>query len=106
MFGKTSVLKVSENPRRKRLPFKEFPLSNLATITILNSDSTANVSCKYSKNFQNSLHKKMNFSVEDFFSKCDQIRSFLRIWLHLLKKSFMESFIFCAVIVETASATE
>ena len=36
----------------------------------------------------------MKFSMRDFFSKCDQIRSFLRIWLHLLKKSFMENFIF------------
>ena len=32
------------------------------------------------------------------FSKCDHIRSFLRIWSHLLKKSLIESFIFCAVI--------
>ena len=30
-------------------------------------------------------------------SKCDQIRSFLRIWSHLLKKSLTENFIFCAV---------
>ena len=43
------------------------------------------------------LHKKMRFSVKDFFSKYDQIRSFLRIWSHLLKKSIMENFIFCAV---------
>ena len=40
---------------------------------------------------------KMKFSITDFFSKCDQIRSFLRIWLHLLKKSITENFIFCAV---------
>ena len=39
----------------------------------------------------------MKFSIKDFFSKCDQIRSFLRIWPHLLKKSLMENFIFCAV---------
>ena len=39
----------------------------------------------------------MKFSIEDFFSKCDQIRRNLRIWSHLLKKSLMESFIFCAV---------
>ena len=44
------------------------------------------------------LHKKMRFSTKDFFSKCDQIRSFLRIWSHLLKKSLMKDFIFCAVI--------
>ena len=41
--------------------------------------------------------QKEKFSSKDFFSKCDQIRSFLRIWSHLLKKSFMENFIFCAV---------
>ena len=41
--------------------------------------------------------KKMKFSIKDFFSKCDEIRSFLRIWLHLLKKSLMENFLFCAV---------
>ena len=39
----------------------------------------------------------MKFSIKDFFSKCDQIHSFLRIWSHLLKKPLMENFIFCAV---------
>ena len=43
--------------------------------------------------------QKMKFSIKDFFSKCDQIRSFLRIWSHLLKKSLMANFIFCAVSV-------
>ena len=43
--------------------------------------------------------QKMKFSIKDFFSKYDQIRSFLRIWSHLLKKSFMENFIFCAVLI-------
>ena len=40
---------------------------------------------------------KRKISVRDFFSKCDRIRSFLRIWSHLLKKFLMESFIFSAV---------
>ena len=48
-------------------------------------------------NFITNTAQKMKFSIEDFFSKYDQIRSFLQIWLHLLKKSFMENFIFCAV---------
>ena len=39
----------------------------------------------------------MKFSIKDFFSKCDQIRRKLRIWSHLLKKTLMENFIFCAV---------
>ena len=43
--------------------------------------------------------QKMKFSIKDFFSKCDQIHSFLRIWLHLLKKSLMENFIICAVLL-------
>ena len=41
--------------------------------------------------------QKMKFSIKDFFSKCEQIRSFLRVRSHLLKKSLMENFIFCAV---------
>ena len=40
----------------------------------------------------------MKFSIQDFFSKCDQIRSFLRIWSHLLKKPLMENLTFCAVL--------
>ena len=42
--------------------------------------------------------QKMKFSIKDFLSKCDQIRSFPRIWSHLLKKFLIENFIFCAVI--------
>ena len=46
---------------------------------------------KYAK----ALHtaQKMKFSIKDFFSKCDQI---LWIWSHLLKKSWMENFVFYA----------
>ena len=45
----------------------------------------------------------MKFSIKDFFSKCDKILSFLRIWSHLLKKSLMEYFIFCACYAEVYS---
>ena len=41
--------------------------------------------------------QKMKFSIKDFSSKCDQFRSFLRIWSYLLEKSLMENFIFCIV---------
>ena len=44
-----------------------------------------------------STAQKMKFSIEDFFSKCDQIRRNLRVESHLLKKSLVENFIFCAV---------
>ena len=42
----------------------------------------------------------MKFSVKDFFSKGDQIRS------HLLKKSLMENFIFCAVFLLSKYASK
>ena len=38
--------------------------------------------------------QKMKFFIKDFFSKCDQIHSILRIWSHLLKKFLMKNFIF------------
>ena len=40
----------------------------------------------------------MKFSINNFFSKCDQILKKLRIWSHLLKKSLIENF-FCAVLI-------
>ena len=36
----------------------------------------------------------MKFSIEDFSSKCEQIRRKLQIWTYLLEKSLMENFIF------------
>ena len=50
--------------------------------------------------FNNSSYntaQKIKFSIKDFFNKRGQIRRFLRIWSHLLKKSLMENFNFCAV---------
>ena len=41
--------------------------------------------------------QKMKLPIKDFFSKCDQIRSLLRIWSHLLKKSLMKDFVFSVV---------
>ena len=46
------------------------------------------------------IAQKMKFTIKDFSSKCDQIRRKLRIWSHLLVKSLVEKFVFCAVIVE------
>ena len=41
-----------------------------------------------------------------FFSKRDQICSFLRIWSHLLKKSFIENFFFLSSAGESLQITE
>ena len=46
----------------------------------------------------------MKISIEKFFSKCDQIRRKLRIWSYLLKKSLMENFIFCVIIIISSSS--
>ena len=48
----------------------------------------------------------MKFSIKGFFSKWGQIRSFARISSHLLKKSLMENFTFCAVIFHFCSKKE
>ena len=45
--------------------------------------------------------RKMKSFIKNFFIKYHQIRSFVRIWLHLLKKSLMENFIFCVVFLWT-----
>ena len=54
--------------------------------------------CKFTiQKFLFNTAQKMKFSIKHFFSKSDQIRSFLQIWSHLLKKSLMENFLLCAV---------
>ena len=49
------------------------------------------------KHYTSRTAQKMKFTINDFFSKCDQIPRKLRIWSHLLMKSLMENFILCAV---------
>ena len=39
----------------------------------------------------------MKFPIKDFFNENDHMRRNLQIWSHLLKKSLMRNFIFCAV---------
>ena len=52
------------------------------------------------------IAQKMRISIKQFFCKCDQIRSFLRIWSQLLKKSLIENFIFCAANILDLSNKE
>ena len=60
-------------------------------ILMKNSDKNVDVSLKCT------AHKM--FFHKDFFSKYDLRKRKLRIQLHLLKKSLMENFIFCVVIL-------
>ena len=74
---------------------------NTASEKIINYRVTSPSNQKLTKHFPANIYiiaQKMKFSIKEFFSKCDQIRSLLRIWSHLPKKSLMEYFIFCAVL--------
>ena len=46
------------------------------------------------------IKQKMKFSIKGFSSKCGQIRRFLQIRSHLLKKFLMKNFIFCLVMIK------
>ena len=70
-------------------------LFDINCIWRINKDGKSRKECSTAQN--------MKFSVKDFLRKCDQIRSLQRIWSHLLKKSLMENFIFCAVRLTPAS---
>ena len=54
---------------------------------------------KYSEIWETFYTEKIDF-LKDYFGKCDQILRKLRIWTHLLKKSLMENFIFCANVTD------
>ena len=45
----------------------------------------------------------MKVFIKDVLSKCNQIRSFLWIWSHLLKNSLMRNFNFCAAALESSN---
>ena len=73
-----------------------------------NSVASRKVSVKPSENLLKILEsllkidtaQEMKFSINDFFSRSDQIGRKLQIWSHLLKKSLMENFIFCTVWIK------
>ena len=62
---------------------------SLALIVILVLSAVSNLVCSFFaviNRFGRYAVQKIYFSIKDFFIKCDQIRSFLWIWSHLLKK--------------------
>ena len=84
------------------IPYQNKPTGNTTYIKDKDIHSTALTlfdPCKelFSKCYTT---QKMKFPIKYFFSKCDQIRRFLRISSHLLKKSLTVKFIFCAELRE------
>ena len=62
----------------------------------LNWKAVFSIAKKMSITFSGNITQEIKCVTKDFFSKCDEIRFFLRIWSHLLKKYLMENFMFCA----------
>ena len=93
--------KVSDSPKTESLETDLKTLWDLETLGIIQKEKSMHDHFNERRHetnlpFKINTAQKMTFSIKDFFSKCDQIRRNLRIWSHLLKKSFMENFIFCA----------
>ena len=49
--------------------------------------------------------QKTKFSIKNFCSKSDHMHCSLRIWSHLLEKSLIGNFLFCAVIIVASIQT-
>ena len=106
---KSCQIKVISNTKKTLYISKAWLIANYWRFQLFNSLSANPTKCSNTlKHTHNQFvftikakltTQKMKFSVKDFFSKCDQIRSFLQIWSHLLKKSLMENFTFCAVTI-------
>ena len=69
--------------------FWKLAKENILTDIFLRFEPPGNLHCK-----------KIEFSIKDFFSKRSQICRKLWLWSHLLKKTLMENFIFCAVLTK------
>ena len=52
---------------------------SLVTVWIVSVEITVTMNTEYRVKRSTSTVQKIKFSIKDFFSKCDQIRSFLRI---------------------------
>ena len=79
LFKKFVSLQACNNFNKKRLQHRFFPVNISKFLKIISWETPLVAACVTAQ--------KMKFSIKDFFSKCNQIRSFLRIWSHLLKKS-------------------
>ena len=90
------------NPLKKIFSFSiSWPLGSTNTsvsdmFVFISASAKALVRNWYTK--INYTAQQMKFSIKDFFSRCEQIRGKLRVSSHLLKKSLMKNFIFCAVL--------
>ena len=52
---------------------------------VMRSLSIKSLGIKNKRLYNSNTASKMKFFLKDFYSKCDQIHGFVRIWSHLLK---------------------
>ena len=93
LSGKTDVISINSFS-----PFQNFTtFSTDSNVVHFNNASTeAFFHCTKKWSFPLRI-STVNVTTSTVYSKYDQIRSFLRICSHLLKKSLIENFIFCVV---------
>ena len=80
----------------------EDPISRNANCRLFNKDYSSIRNKFDALPFIIDTAQKRKFSIRDFFIKCDQIRSFLRIWSHLLKISLIENLLFRVMQCDTS----
>ena len=85
---KVNFLKVNNRNLRKSFEI----CTNLPIKNVQSSYFFIRLYCSVRVQELKSHRTKKKFLFKNFFSKCDQIRSFLRIWSYLLKKSLIEDF--------------
>ena len=87
------------NVRKSPYEFYDGKQANLPVIFWFGTFKRTMFKCEHLSNcIRGYITKKMKFSFKDFI-RYDQTRTKLWIWSHLLKKSFMENFLFCAVLL-------
>ena len=94
-FKKTSLLTIINHDNKRLIIWKPRSLKvsgytvwtkNVNGPYIKRSERVLNVLCIFILLLMFILLWRFNPSIKDFFSKCDQIHSFLLIWSYLLKK--------------------
>ena len=99
MTKNDSFFAFSADDSKKLVTVWEKNKCNWKILSAKNTETLVDILLMVAKNpiIYSIFAQKVKLSINDSFSKCDQIRSFQRILSYLLRKSLMENSIFCAV---------
>ena len=98
MTKNDSFFAFSADDSKKLVTVWEKNKCNWKILSAKNTETLVDILLMVAKNpiIYSIFAQKVKLSINDSFSKCDQIRSFQRILSYLLRKSLMENSIFCA----------